>query len=99
MGSHTTVWKKAKELWPLLWPHGDDTWPELSFGVIIGCNTISVEITQKEKARKGRNTNNDPGAMHLLKRKSSYLNQCTYCQCNLDSKVQSAVPKNTGKMR
>ncbi|KAH8992432.1 ribonuclease H-like protein [Lactarius akahatsu] len=69
-----TLWKKARELWP----HGDETWPEISLGSIIGCNLLSIKTTPESlperptRNRRGhrqeQTTKTDnPGATRLIK--------------------------------
>ena len=73
--ARTTIWEKAKELWP----YEEGTWPTISLGTIIGCNALQVEITKMIKDRRGqeqRIKTHDQGATRLLKiliSESAYL--------------------------
>ncbi|KAI9434266.1 hypothetical protein BJY52DRAFT_1131727, partial [Lactarius psammicola] len=62
-----TIWAIAKETWP----HDDNSWPEITLGIILGCGIINIKTT-----RNTRNTRNhtprdsptsDPGATRLAK--------------------------------
>ena len=64
--ARTLIWKEAKHIWP----HGENTWPRLSLGTIIGCNTLTVETMQEKKNNAGQiqtTKQYDPGATRLLK--------------------------------
>ena len=80
--------ESAKELWP----HGEATWPTISLGTIIGCNSISVKTLQKRKDRNGRTENvelQDPGATRLLKiiiSESAYLIWTLRCERTIRGK-------------
>ncbi|KAA1473340.1 ribonuclease H-like protein [Dentipellis sp. KUC8613] len=38
------IWKLARDLWP----HGDDAWPDLSFGALLACGNLTVQPTATE---------------------------------------------------
>ena len=63
--TNITVWKAAEELWP----HETGSWPNITFGTIIGCNALNVETTRETKGRDGRirkRKEYDQGATQLL---------------------------------
>ena len=86
--TRTQIWQMAKDLWP----HEENTWPEIALGTIIGCNTISVETTRKKKDRDGQTLltkEHDPGATRLLKiliSESAYLIWTLRCERTIHGK-------------
>ena len=60
------IWKSAKDLWP----YEEGTWPRISLGTILGCNTLTVETTEETNDRWGQTQQikrNNQGATQLLK--------------------------------
>ena len=53
---HTIIslWEHTEKLWP----YEEGTWPSISFGTIIGCNTLQVETTREIKKKGWHNTVN-----------------------------------------
>ena len=80
--ARSIIWREAKRLWP----HGENTWPRIALGTIIGCNTLSVETLQKKKDESGQTQLTkqlDPGATRLLKiivSESAYLIWTLRCE-------------------
>ena len=76
------IWEMAKALWP----HDENTWPGISFGTIIGCNTLNVDTLQVKKDDSGQTQatkQHDPGATRLLKiliSESAYLIWILRCE-------------------
>ncbi|KAI0048517.1 RnaseH-domain-containing protein [Auriscalpium vulgare] len=38
------IWRAARELWP----HGEDSWPQISFAAVIGCGSLEVPAPENE---------------------------------------------------
>lgn len=80
--ARSRIWQMAKDLWP----HDETTWPEISLGSIIGCDTLSIETTRRRKDRNGEvitSKEHDPGATRLLKiiiSESAYLIWTLRCE-------------------
>ena len=85
------IWEKAKELWP----HSEDTWPRISLGTIIGCNTFNIETLQKRKDRNGQERLikvRDPGATRLLKiiiSEAAYLTWTMRCERTIQERERT----------
>ena len=86
--TRTLIWERAKKTWP----HGENTWPRIAFGTIIGCNTLTIKTMQKEKDREGQTRLvkcHDPGATRLLKiiiSESAYLIWTLRCERTIRGK-------------
>ena len=85
------IWAKAKEMWP----HHENTWPRISLGTIIGCNTLSVETLQKRKDETGQERLtkvHDPGATRLLKiiiTEAAYLTWTLRCERTIQERERT----------
>ena len=86
--TRTLIWEKAK----YIWPHGENTWPEVSLGTIVGCNALTIKTEQKKKDRMGQTRItkvHDPGATRLLKiiiSESAYLIWTLRCERTIHGK-------------
>ena len=63
--TNTTLWGNAKGLWP----YEEGTWPNISFGTVLGCNALEVETTKETKGRDGtiqKRKQYNQGATRLL---------------------------------
>lgn len=80
--TRSLIWRRAEKLWP----HGESTWPRISLGTIVGCNTLTVETLQRKKDETGRpqlSKHYDPGATRLLRiiiSESAYLIWTLRCE-------------------
>jgi len=43
-----------------VWPHGDNTWPEITLRVILGCGILNVKTVQNTGHPGNHNTKNTP---------------------------------------
>ncbi|KAI0050545.1 hypothetical protein FA95DRAFT_1636693 [Auriscalpium vulgare] len=59
------IWRLAKELWP----HGEETWPNLSIGTILACGNLVVKrrTGDRDEDEQEQDRKRDPGATRLLK--------------------------------
>ena len=86
--TRTLIWKKAKSIWP----HRENSWPRISLGTIIGCNTLTIETLQRKKDETGNiqlTKQYDPGATRLLKiiiSESAYLIWTLRCERTIHGK-------------
>ena len=75
------IWSLARKTWP----HGSETWPQLTLGTIVGCGTIEIRTATNQRHR--HTTNPGPqvnaGATRLIKillSESAYLIWTTRCE-------------------
>ena len=80
--TNASLWDHAEKLWP----YEEGSWPNISFGTIIGCNAIQVETTRETKRRDGtsqKRKQHDQGATRLLQiiiSETAYLIWTLRCQ-------------------
>ncbi|KAI0037636.1 hypothetical protein FA95DRAFT_1671746, partial [Auriscalpium vulgare] len=82
-----TIWKLAQDIWP----HGPETWPDTSLGIILACGNLAVE-----KDRPGAPDNPQPkrnkGATRLLRiliSESAHLIWVLRCERAIAGKTHS----------
>jgi ribonuclease HI len=81
--SNQLIWSLAKKLWP----HGDNTWPEVTFGTIIGCGALEIKTPRANPRRCNAAAPPEPqpnaGASRLIKillSESAYLIWIVRCE-------------------
>ena len=90
--TRTLIWEKAKTLWP----HGENTWPKISLGTIIECNTLTIRTEQKKTDKTTGQVQwtkvHDSGATRLLKiviSESAYLIWTLRCERTIRGKAHT----------
>jgi hypothetical protein len=89
--TRTKIWRMAENLWP----HDEETWPRISMGTIIGCDTLNIKTMQKKKDENGQTRLaelHDPGATRLLKiilTESAYLIWTLRCERTIRERIRT----------
>ncbi|KAH9017009.1 hypothetical protein EDB85DRAFT_2279772 [Lactarius pseudohatsudake] len=79
----------------LVWPHSQDSWPQIDFGTVLGCGSLAITTpeTQNQQNQTEQNRPNHSGKnrlLHILSSESAHLIWVLRCERSIQLKTHSA---------
>ncbi|KAI0053706.1 ribonuclease H-like protein [Auriscalpium vulgare] len=80
------IWTMARDLWP----HGDDTWPDLSLGIILATGNLVIEDQHPTNEERGKKRRQGPTRLlKILISESAHLIWVLRCERAIAGKVHT----------